>query len=203
LFLSDLDVFRGGYSNGVPEVIALSDDLEADIKTIECLKKTQRLMWRWEMPLRAIMHHIGRLKTITIVCSSKSLLQAPWFCAILHRYEALKDVTLWIYGKESHRPYLVECKDLQNRPLEGWDFEAFDDLSRALLWRLRMFREVGVSEKEIMIDFTGGQKVTSVVAAMVTINRKVKTQYVQTDEPWKIIGYDVQMGSGEDEGLGA
>jgi hypothetical protein len=50
---------------------------------------------------------------------------------------------------------------------------------------------------------TWTKKVTSVVAAMVTINRKVKTQYVQTDEPWKIIDYDVQMGSEETEGLGA
>ncbi len=29
-----------------------------------------------------------------------------------------------------------------------------------------------------MIDFTGGQKVISVVAAAVTFNRRIKTQYV-------------------------
>ena len=97
----------------------------------------------------------------------------------------------------------MPSNELANRPLEGWDFEAFDDLSRALLHRLRMFKRMEVNEKEIMIDFTGGQKVTSVVAAMVTINRRVKTQYVQTNRPWNVAGYDIQMGSGETESLGA
>lgn len=203
LFLSDLDTSRGGYCDGVPESLTLSDDLDADIHHIENLKQTQRLMWRWEMPLRAIRHHIGKLKTITLICSPESICQVRWFCAILERYLDLKNNTFWIYGKEEHRASLIKCTDLATHRLEGWNFEAFDDLSRALLQRLRMFRKAGINEKEIMIDFTGGQKVTSVVAAMVTINRQVKTQYVQTNRPWGVGGYDIQMGSGETGGLGS
>lgn len=203
LFLSNLEVSRGGYHDGVPDAIALSGDLDSDIQRLEDLKEGQGLKWQWEMPLRAIRHHVGTLKTITLICSRESLPQAPWFCSIVRGYTALRTIRVWVYGKENGRPCLVEGDELANRKLEGWDFEAFDDLSRALLQRLQTFRETGVNEQEIMIDFTGGQKVTSVVAAMVTINRKVKTQYVQTNSPWDVAGYDIQVGLGETGDLDA
>jgi hypothetical protein len=53
-----------------------------------------------------------------------------------------------------------------------------------------------------MIDFTGGQKVTSVVAAAVACNRTLTAQYVQTNHPYHVISYDIQMASLETGGLG-
>jgi hypothetical protein len=47
-------------------------------------------------------------------------------------------------------------------------------------------------EDEIMIDFTGGQKVTSVVAAYISANSKVKAQYVQTNDPWQVKSYHMK-----------
>lgn len=84
----------------------------------------------------------------------------------------------------------------------GWDFERFDDLSRAVLHLLRVFKRQRVRDDQIMIDFTGGQKVTSVVAASVTFNRTIKAQYVQTNEPYAVISYDILMESLETGGLG-
>jgi hypothetical protein len=84
----------------------------------------------------------------------------------------------------------------------GWNFEAFDDLSRALLEVIEFLRRQGASERDIMVDFTGGQKVTSVVAAAVTFNRPTKTQYVQTNRPYRVISYDVLLGTSDTGGLG-
>ncbi len=53
-----------------------------------------------------------------------------------------------------------------------------------------------------MIDFTGGQKVTSVVAASLTFNRRIKAQYVQTNPPWQVVSYDVIHGFANPGGLG-
>jgi hypothetical protein len=84
----------------------------------------------------------------------------------------------------------------------GWEFERFDDLSRAVLHLIREYKRQNVSEHQIMIDFTGGQKVTSVVAASVTFNRKIKAQYVQTNPPHEVVSYDILLGSAETGGLG-
>jgi hypothetical protein len=84
----------------------------------------------------------------------------------------------------------------------GWDFEQFDDLSRAVLHLLHDFKQRRVRDGQIMIDFTGGQKVTSILAASVTFNRTVKAQYVQTNLPHEVISYDIQLASSETSGLG-
>jgi hypothetical protein len=67
---------------------------------------------------------------------------------------------------------------------------------------LREFKRQHVADDRIMIDFTGGQKVTSVVAASVTFNRTIKAQYVQTNAPHQVISYDILLGSSETGGLG-
>ena len=98
-------------------------------------------------------------------------------------------------------PILEDCP---KEPIAegGWDFERFDDLSRAVLHLVRAFKPQRVSDDQIMIDFTGGQKVTGVVAAAVTFNRTIKAQYVQTNHPYDVISYDILMGSPETGGLG-
>ncbi len=63
-----------------------------------------------------------------------------------------------------------------------------------MLHLLRAFKRRRVSDDRIMIDFTGGQKVTSVVAASVTFNRTIKAQYIQTNTPHEVISYDILMG---------
>lgn len=201
LFLSDLDLSRGKYHDGVPEGVIFSNDLDRDISTLEVHKKSNPF-WRWEMPLRAIRYHLGRLQTITLVCSPQSMQQVHWFRQVLDRYPSLDHVSVQVFAKENNSPALIECPKTSTSK-GGWEFERFDELSRAVQHLLRIYlKEKKVDEGQIMIDFTGGQKVTSVVAASVTFNRKIKAQYVQTNPPWNVVSYDILFGSSETGGLG-
>ncbi len=200
LFLSNLDTARRPFQDGVPEGVILTGDLDEDLAAFAEWKK-RNPYWPWEMPLRAIRHHLGRLSTVTVICSSQSIQQAHWFGQVVARYPTVQGVPVRVFSHEADRPAMVECpKTPPSRG--GWDFERFDDLSRAMLHLLREFKKQQVRDDQIMIDFTGGQKVTSVVAASVTFNRKIKAQYVQTNPPHEVISYDILLGSPETGGLG-
>jgi len=183
LFLSNPNTGGNEFNKvAMPDGLTLSSDLDADIKRMEDLKrKKPPSRWTWEMPLRGIRHHIGKLKSVTIICSKESIAQATGFVQICKGYDSLKDVNLFILAKDPIELITPPSEALY--PARGWDFENFDELSDAiwtLLQRL-MKKTYGFKEQEIMIDFTGGQKVTSVVAASMTFNRKIKGQYVQTN----------------------
>jgi hypothetical protein len=51
--------------------------------------------------------------------------------------------------------------------------------------------QAGFNEQDIVIDITGGQKTTSIAGAVVTFNSQVTFQYVQTDDPYDVLIYDV------------
>lgn len=201
LFLSNLDTRRGPFHNGVPEGITLTGDLEKDLAALVDHKERTRQYWPWEMLLRAIRHHMERLRTITIICSPESLQQVHWFGQVLMSYDCLRGVSVHVFLQGNDRPVLAECP---NEPMTegGWDFEQFDALSRGIVYLLEEFKKQHVADDQIMIDLTGGQKPTSVVAASVTFNRMIKVQYVQTNAPHAVISYDIVLGSPETDGLG-
>ncbi len=58
-----------------------------------------------------------------------------------------------------------------------------------------------MDEEDIIIDVTGGQKTTSIAGAVITLNSQVSFQYVQTNEPYKIMAYDVMIHSRTDDWL--
>jgi hypothetical protein len=120
----------------------------------------------------------------------------------LIHYPSLAHVAVQVLAKENNQPVLIDCPKARISS-GGWEFERFNDLSRAVQHLLGIYlKEKKVDEDQIMIDFTGGQKVTSVVAASVTFNRKIKAQYVQTNSPWNVVSYDILFGSSETGGLG-
>ena len=104
-------------------------------------------------------------------------------------FDELKGVVYRVLFRDS--PYLRPAKPEDMKSVPGWNFESFDELSDALWKLIRMLKKQQVEEKDIVIDFTGGQKVTSVVAAAITINRHIDAQYVQTNSPWEVLSYDV------------
>jgi hypothetical protein len=53
---------------------------------------------------------------------------------------------------------------------------------------------MGFREKEVVVDFTGGQKVTSGAALLLTFNREIKAQYIQTNAPWEPLWFDIVLG---------
>ncbi len=186
LFLSDL---RGdvAYVDGIPEGLTLSGDLDADLQAMAEYKNRTKKPWAWEMGLRGIRAHLGRLETVTVVCSTRTIHYAHHFLAILNCYKVLGLVSKNVLTKEGELSN-SEVTTVSLKDHSGIDFESFDQLSDCL-WAF--IRQSSYPEEEVMIDFTGGQKVTSVVAAALTSNRKFKAQYVQTNEPWEPISYDV------------
>ena len=57
---------------------------------------------------------------------------------------------------------------------------------------LQEFKKKKYYDEDIVIDFTGGQKMTSIVAISMTVNRKINAQYVQTNDPWGVLSYNVR-----------
>ena len=192
LFLSHLPATQV-VSKGVPEGLILSDDIEKDIAAIETLKKTNsQSRWSWEMSIRGIAHHLGELATITLICSKESIVQARLFLDICSQYKRLRRTAFYILARKDGQIELESpSANEQMTDLRGFDFESFDELSHAIWLLLREFKQKGYQDHEIMIDFTSGQKPTSVVAAAITFNRKIKAQYVQTNPPHKALSYEV------------
>jgi hypothetical protein len=216
----------------VPEGLLLTGDLQKDLEAMVQYKETNTF-WRWEMPLLGIRHHLGVLKSITLICSPESLPQVHWFGQILNRtYEMHLRIDsstssgdswlgrLWVFStwllrktptalsKIAVRVFVKEGKSsrLMDVPLAelhdgGWNFDQFDELSLALIKLLNHLKTQNIRDHQVMVDFTGGLKVTSVVAASATFNRRIKAQYVHT-KTLKVIGYDMLLTSSLTEGMG-
>ncbi|MFZ5570178.1 MAG: hypothetical protein ACOZF0_07225 [Thermodesulfobacteriota bacterium] len=194
------------YKDGIPDGLTLTTDFGNDLKEMMRLKKLpkeSKIIWNWEMPLRALWYHRkdGVLKTSTIVCSRESINEVNSFLNICKRYDIFKDIEYYLLLKKK-RPELVTASYENIDKSMGWDFESFDELSNALWCFLEKFINKEHLEKDIIVDFTGGQKVTSVVAAALSFNRKIKAQYVQTGGNCDVVSYDVILASSDTEGVG-
>jgi hypothetical protein len=203
IFLSDLHIKQGSQNEGIPRGIKLKYDLQSDLATlVRHKKKPNGTKWPWEMPLRAIYYHNQnkKLRNITLVCSRESLPQSAWFQNIVKRYQELSKVKTQILVQKDIEYEIT--KRYKPSLHHGFDFEAFDDLSEALAYLLKEFRRDGVAASDVVIDFTSGQKPNSVVAAAITLNRDVIAQYVQTNEPWDIIGYKTELPTSDPGSLG-
>lgn len=180
---------------------SLKSDLEIITKHKEAETSNNKRpgYWAWEMPLRAIQYHIRThdrpvLKKIIIVCSEQSLEQYPEFQKIITNY--LKDSSIktdLLLKTDLQKTYLDPYSD-KNSKLNGIDFEDFDDLTKHLHNAINTLSKKGVKREQIMIDFTSGQKVTSVVAATLTYNSNIKAQYIST-KTLQVKGYDIVYGT--------
>lgn len=177
-------------------------DLKKDIKTIQQIRESDNVKWSWEMPLRAIAHHLGKLETVTCVCSKKYFYQSVLFFDICRNYkDQLGKVKIFFLAENCERE-AIELLDYDNKPqlldYRGWDFESFDQLTKALTIFIKQLLQK--SAKDMVIDITGGQKPTSAAAIAVTFNQRIQAQYVQTDDEngvHRIISYDVVYESPE------
>jgi len=81
----------------------------------------------------------------------------------------------------------------------GIDFENVEDV-RAALERVCAYalQQHGLHTKDLTIDLTGGQKITSATALVHTFDRDLAAQYVQTNPPYGVRGYDVNSVPGGD-----
>lgn len=215
LFLSELYFTPAQLvsNGGLPEWLDLTDDIYEDLCLMAAWKQAdKRCVWRWEMPLRAIREHIKieknskKLKTVTLLCSPESLPQLEFFYKVFQRYNDFQGVTFQLFASSSNISHLITITDRTDfnqllRNYQGWEFEDFNKLSIALFNLFKIFKQKNYPDEEIMVDFTGGQKPTSIVAAAMTINRKIKAQYIQTNEPWNAVSYDVHLETAHTGGL--
>jgi hypothetical protein len=183
-FLSNVDTTHFPTSLA-PE--GLKWELGADL---EMLRVSGAPYWPWEQVLRAIRPHLNSLRGLYCVCSPESLPQAPRLVEILRQYGITVPFSVVVSLKGGGYRYweLTGGSDgaKASADFEGIPFEDFDLLSGAMRWLLDdLFVRAGKSgehaERAITVDFTGGQKVTSVVAVAATFNSNVSAQYVDTD----------------------
>ncbi len=203
LFLSNLPE-NLEESDGVPDCLRLSQDIDKDIEEIVKLKQGPRpLRWAWEMPLRAIQHHQIKLKTLTLICSRESISQVNLFVNICTRYRIKGLEKIFLLAREDSRPLIINLMTENGlSDLHGFNFQSFDELSQAMWYLMRAFRKDGFPECQIMIDITSGQKPTSIVGASMTFNREIKAQYVSTNKPWEVLSYDILLTSSEPREFG-
>jgi hypothetical protein len=207
LFLSDISDLQE-FPAGVPAWLTGHDrNLDEDLNRLaeekrEAKSKQQRAkFWPWEQGLRAMKHHLKKktLKAVTVVASEESVQQVPLFARLIAAYPVLRQVDFNLFLKNHEGYRLIKLE--QEAPVSGgWCFEDFTELSQAVHNLLSLLKKDKFYDTDIMIDFTGGKKVTSVVAAAMTFNRSVKAQYVETEDPWKVLSYSVvtspEMGPG-------
>jgi len=191
----------------------LDEDIERLLKAKQALPPEKPVRWPWEMALRAVRHNYGSkhrpvLQHIVLIGSDStsddlrwgSVFQAKAFGNLLARYASLASIQVHLLVRDADGVHILISPDsFRPQRYAGFNFETFDELSDALLELFVLLGAEGVSEHDIVIDFTGGQKPTSVVAAAVTLNRPVETQYVQTNPPYDVIGYDLILGGGPDQ----
>ena len=201
-------------TGGIPDKLKLlfrniAEDLEIMKKAKE--PKENEIKWNWEMPLRAINHHLKMpLETITLICSKKSLDQAHLFLNICRKYKELNNIRFYLLLQKKCEPkhldiaFIDRANDFKSKEFidfQGLDFESFDKLTDAFVYLLQldMFKK---AEEDIMIDITGGQKPTSIVGAAITFNQKIKAQYIQTGDKNRALSYDVILASSHTGGFG-
>ena len=198
LFLSSVDRGRT-QEDGTPQGFTWEGPLDDVLAKLEQYKEQPSpgyRNWPWEMPLRALRHHAQDrvLRSVTLICSRESLPDAPRFLQLVKRFEhgKLRDVQ-WFLFLNRRGQAICQPASESGTPDAGWDFEDFDQLSRALRTLWQTFRDRGIPEREIVIDFTSGTKVASVVAVGSTFDLDIKAQYVQTHKPWGVVSYDVVL----------
>lgn len=203
LFLSNLPPGLEA-SKGIPDRLSLSQDINKDLQTIKDLKQdNEPLRWTWEMPLRALHHHVNTLRTLTLICSKESISQVNFFVEICKQYRIKNLEKIFLLARKDGRPVLVDLFSINNlSALQGFDFQSFDELSQAIWYFIQAFKKKRYPEHQIMIDITGGQKPSSIVGASMTFNRAIKAQYVSTNEPWNVLSYDIMLTSSETREFG-
>jgi hypothetical protein len=94
------------------------------------------------------------------------------------------------------KPYLTAGTATRTPVIIRWsppvDFENFNDITRELRTIIsRLSKKQGLKPNEIIVDVTGGQKVVSIAGAVLTVNNELRFQYVQTNEPFATVPYDL------------
>jgi len=96
--------------------------------------------------------------------------------------------------KTDRKLFVATCESIINSPtatynkMEGVEFEDFEELYSATDQIITKYQDI-YKESKTAIDFTSGQKITSVVATMYSTTTKIKSQMVSTNS-YRLKMYD-------------
>ena len=149
--------------------------LEEDISALNNIN-----YWNWQQLLRGLTPHQSSLKYAYLIGSKDS--------------ERMKGS----FGFLDYAETLIKkyCPSVRIFKAEApVNFEDLKELTKFIYGSVHQIKELKISEEDIIIDVTGGQKTTSIAGAVVTLNSQVTFQYVQTNEPYNVVAYDVVIQS--------
>jgi hypothetical protein len=162
---------KSGYETTLKGV-SLKEDIEA-LNSIN--------YWNWQQLLRGIIPHQSSLKYPYLIGSKDSGRMKGSF-GFLDNAETLI---------KKYCPYVKKIFKAEV-PV---NFEDLKELTKIIYTAVQELKELKIDEEDIIIDVTGGQKTTSIAGAVVTLNSQVTFQYVQTNEPYNVVAYDVVIQS--------
>lgn len=172
--------------------VPLSSDIKDDIVK---LRASPFSRWNWLQVMRALAPHFFKVERIYLLGSQRvegspvpGAQNWPKGAPNPGSYEWLESCKALLQGYVGKR-CAIRCVE---SPI---DFENMKAMVQALAAQIRDARREGYSDGEIMIDVTGGQKIASIAASLVTLSSRIKFQYVQTFPPPgkepAVLGFDV------------
>ena len=186
IFLSALNVMSKGHGNGdIPQTIrhmtaAMKGKPATEEERARLLAYIQAT--NWKMPLLAIRHHQRTLKEVYAITSAGEKSSKNRKQPGSHReFNLFKEVFEIVFERKGF------IKELTRG---GIDFEdaqaAFDTINRFYERQIKK----GIKKEHIVVDVTGGKKISSIGGALATLSLGRKFQYVSTtDETVK--AYDI------------
>jgi len=144
---------------------------ESREEKMELINSKESPVRSWTMPVKAVEYHLPKLETVYVVGSKDSSPQIGYFRELLQ--SLFPEATLSI------------------REREVSSFEDFEELQSSLEKIYEELKGEGYKEKETILDITGGQKLVSIVGALLSLYSGREFQYVSTND-YSVKSYDVE-----------
>lgn len=181
IFLSPKGVDRNSkqpYTSIIQEIIAGTKKIDLEKNTYqESIPDSP-----WRIVLDSVKYHLPVLEQLIFIPSKGE----KGTCNISGDFMA--------FMQEAVSPHSLKIT-LLNSFRDGVDYEDMDELVSAIEDAHQyMENEMKITANEVLIDITGGQKVTTIAGAIVALGEGRKFQYVSTND-YSIKTYDVEYES--------
>lgn len=130
--------------------------------------------WNWAQLLRAVNQHIEALECIYLIGSKGDR-------GSFAQIDKARQLLI---------PYVGATVKIE-RHKEAIDFEDLGELHQVIINTTRQFKQRNYHPREIIIDITGGFKVTSIAGALATLHlQDLEFEHVQTIDEHKVMAYN-------------
>ncbi|WP_448591467.1 hypothetical protein [Thermoflexus hugenholtzii] len=126
--------------------------------------------WNWLQIFRGLVPHATRLEYIFVICSEES-----------KKFQEDIETLLSIFF-----PNNVEIV-----VSEPCDFNNVDSIRNGLRKGIQEGSNRGFRKTDLVIDITGGTKLSSIAGALYSVEEGIVLQYVKTNPPYNLIYYDI------------